>query len=247
MNTLSSSALAVWSASINLMAVSVVPGSAHRAGPLDNGDIYSICIAYVPIAAKVVNKQMLSIKQWESRIIIFDRWMKMTGLKRLPRSFMQIAFPTAWISASMRRLEVWKWIGKRNSTLCNPPTVGEGCECVSSTGPTGQEMQEDGLLRCQERQRRATLQEMHHSSFILQEQDMDRTQQKTCQTLWDRSAVQQGLPRLVETSVGVGMIFYRSCSLERFIEVCNLNLLWEDESRYGSSNKSPTGYVRETC
>lgn len=133
MNTLSSSALIVWSASINLMAVRAVPGSAHRAGPLDNGDIYSICIAYVPRAAKVVNKQMLSIKQWESRIIIFDRWMRMTALKRLPRSFMQIAFPTAWISASMRRLKVWKWIGKSNSTLCNPPTAGEGRECVSST------------------------------------------------------------------------------------------------------------------
>lgn len=147
------------------MAVSAVPGSFHRAGPLDNGDIYSICIAYVPIAAKVVNKQMLSIKQWESRIIIFDRWMRMTGLKRLPRSFMQIAFPTAWISASMRRLKVWKWIGKSNSTLCNPPTLGEGGECVSSTDPTGQEMQEDGLSRCQEGQPRATLQDVHQASF----------------------------------------------------------------------------------
>lgn len=147
------------------MAVSAVPGSFHRAGPLDNGDIYSICIAYVPIAAKVVNKQMLSIKQWESRIIIFDRWMRMTGLKRLPRSFMQIAFPTAWISASMRRLKVWKWIGKSNSTLCNPPTLGEGGECVSSTDPTGQEMQEDGLSRCQEGQPRATPQDVHQASF----------------------------------------------------------------------------------
>lgn len=63
MNTLSSSVLIVWSASIKLMAMSTVPGSAHRAGPSDNGDIYSICTAYVPIAAKVVNKQMLSIKQ----------------------------------------------------------------------------------------------------------------------------------------------------------------------------------------
>lgn len=137
-------------ASINLMAVNTVPGSAHRAGLLDNGDIYGMCIAYVMIAAKVVNKQMLSIKQWESRIIIFDRWMRMTGLKRLPHSLMQIAFPTAWISASMRRLKVWKWIGKSNSTVCSPPTVGEGCECVSSTDPTGQDMQEDSLFRCQE-------------------------------------------------------------------------------------------------
>ena len=63
MNTLSSAVLIVWTTSINLMAASEVPGSARRAGPSDNGYIYSICIAYVPIAAKVVNKQMLSIKQ----------------------------------------------------------------------------------------------------------------------------------------------------------------------------------------
>ena len=62
-NSLLSSVLIVWSTSINLMAASVLPGSARRAGPSDNGYIYSICIAYVPIAAKVVNKQMLSIKQ----------------------------------------------------------------------------------------------------------------------------------------------------------------------------------------
>lgn len=63
MNTLSSTVLIAWSTSINLMAASTVPGSAHRAGPSDNGYIYSICIAYVQIAAKVVNEQMLSIKQ----------------------------------------------------------------------------------------------------------------------------------------------------------------------------------------
>lgn len=149
MNTLLSAVLIVWSTSINLMAASALPGSARRAGPSDNGYIYSICIAYVPIAAKVVNKQMLSIKQWESRIIIFDRWMRMTGLKRLPRSFMQIAFLTAWISASMRRLRVWKGSGKSsahpatrpplesdvNLGLCLVPTPqGRRCERRVSPG-----------------------------------------------------------------------------------------------------------------
>lgn len=148
------------------MAVSAVPGSAHRAGPLDNGDIYSICIAYVPIAAKVVNKQMLSIKQWESRIIIFDRWMRMTALKRLPRSFMQIAFPTAWISASMGRLKVWKWIGKSNPhSAIHPPLEKDVNACLALTLP-GQQRQEDGLCRCQEGQPRATLQDRHQASLI---------------------------------------------------------------------------------
>lgn len=73
LNTLSSTVLIVWSTSINFMAVSAVPGSVHRSGPSDNGCIYGICIAYVPIAAKILKKQMLSIKQRESRIIIFDR------------------------------------------------------------------------------------------------------------------------------------------------------------------------------
>lgn len=63
LNTLSRTVLIVWSTSINFMAVSAVLGSACRSGPSDNGYIYSMCIAYVPIAAKAVNKQMLSIKQ----------------------------------------------------------------------------------------------------------------------------------------------------------------------------------------
>lgn len=63
LNTLSSTVLIVWSTSINFMAVSAVPGSACRSGPSDNGCIYATCIAYVQIAAKVLNKQMLSIKQ----------------------------------------------------------------------------------------------------------------------------------------------------------------------------------------
>lgn len=153
MNTLSCAVLAVQSTSVSFMAASAVPGSACRFGPSDNGYIYSTCIAYVSIAAKVVKKQMLSIKQWESRIIIFDRWMRLTGLKRLPRSFMQIAFPTAWISASVRRLKVWKRRGKNSAHPTSHPHL-------PSANPTGQEMWQEGLSGCEEADHA-----MHQPSF----------------------------------------------------------------------------------
>lgn len=192
------------------MAVSAVLGSACRSGPSDNGYIYSMCIAYVPIAAKAVNKQMLSIKQWESRIIIFDRWTGMTGLKRLPHSFMQIAFPTAWISASVRRLEAWKggfpWLFSTDSTSARSRPWEESDAGVRRPHITQQEQAVNNSplphadptgRRCK---RRVGLSTQRDGSEPCTSQaapagarSLPRTWHEVCQALWDRSDAQQRL------------------------------------------------------